>query len=242
MTRRVLIVDDNAELAENLRELLELEGFEALAFTSPLAALEQNERLTFDAALLDIRMPGIDGIELCAALAKVHPDATFVLMTAFTAEQRLEDVRGTGAKAVLKKPLPVDRLLSLLGAVDARSVLLVEDDPDLGENLAEVLSPHGYRVVIATSLAAARRAAAAERPDLAVIDVRLPDGSGTELGRELIAAGSTAVVLITGVDEPEVKDSVTMLRARGARYLAKPFSPSALVDLLTQLPSRGAGP
>lgn len=114
MTRRVLVVDDNVQLAENLAELLELEGFEVTVFTSALLALRQNESLEFEAALLDVRMPGVDGIELCAALSHSHPAATFVLMTAFTAEQRLEGARSAGAKAVLSKPLPIERLLSLL--------------------------------------------------------------------------------------------------------------------------------
>src|SRR5690606_14601901 len=58
MSRRVLVVDDNAELADNLRALLELEGFEVLVFTSPADALANADELAFDAALLDIRMPG----------------------------------------------------------------------------------------------------------------------------------------------------------------------------------------
>lgn len=233
MSRRVLIVDDNADLAENLRELLELEGFEVRVFTSPTEALAKKDELVFDAALLDIRMPGIDGIELCSALAKSHPSATFLLMTAFTSEQRLQDVRESGARAVLRKPLPVDQLLSLLGAMEAGTVLLVEDDAELSEALTELLAPHGYRVSTASTLAEGRAAASAMRPDVAVVDLKLPDGSGAELARELMGSG-TAVVLTTGYDEPDVRDSVTSLRSRGARYLGKPFAPAVLLELLSQ--------
>lgn len=239
MSRRILIVDDNRELAENLAELLELEGFEVRVFTSPTDALAQNEALAFDAALLDIRMPGIDGIALCSALAKTHPQATFVLMTAFTSEQRLADVKSTSARAVLKKPLPVDQLLSLLGGMDAGSVLLVEDDDTLRESLAEVLRPHGYEVAVTRSLADARAALAKAEPDVAIIDLKLPDGSGAELARELIGR-DIAVVLTTGYDEPAVHDTVAALRSRGARYLEKPFAPSALLDVLSKAGTAGS--
>lgn len=233
MSRRVLIVDDNADLAENLRELLELEGFDVRVFTSPTEALARQGELAFDAALLDIRMPGIDGIELCSHLARTHPSATFMLMTAFTAESRLADAQSSGASAVLKKPLPLDQLLTLLGAVEAASVLVVEDDAALRGGLAELLSPHGYRVAGVASLAEARDVLAAQRPDVALIDLRLPDGSGSELARELVGRG-VHVVLMTAYDEPAMHAGVAALREAGARYLGKPFAPSALLALLSE--------
>ncbi len=239
MSRRVLIVDDNADLAENLRELLELEGFDVRVFTSPTDALAKKDELAFDTALLDIRMPGLDGIELCGALAKAHPAATFVLMTAYTSEQRLADVRGSGASAVLKKPLPVDQLLSLLNGMGGANVLIVEDDASLRGSLIEVLGPHGYSVTGAATLAEGRAAIAASKPDHAGIDLKLPDGSGAELARELIGRG-TVVVLTTGYDEPDVRESITQLRSHGARYLGKPFAPTSLLELLSRATGPGA--
>lgn len=112
MSRRILIVDDNRDLAENLGELLELEGFEPTVLSSARAALERE--LDFDVALLDIRMPDVDGIELCARLGPAHPDALFLLMTAFTPEARIADAEGAGALMVLPKPVPLDQLMSLL--------------------------------------------------------------------------------------------------------------------------------
>jgi DNA-binding response OmpR family regulator len=210
-------------------------------FTSATEALAQKDELAFDAALLDIRMPGIDGIELCSALAKTHPSALFLLMTAFTSEQRLLDVRASGAQAVLKKPLPVDQLLSLLGSMDAANVLLVEDDPELLESLTEVLAPHGYRVTATASLREARASLSTTTPDVAVIDLKLPDGSGAELARELIASGTT-IVLTTGYDGPEVLEAIRSLRSRGARYLGKPFAPALLLELLSQASAPGDAP
>lgn len=114
MSRRILIVDDNRDLAENLGELLELEGFEPTVLSSARAALEQGAELDFDVALLDIRMPDLDGIELCARLGSTHPDALFLLMTAFTPETRIADAEDAGALMVLPKPVPLDQLMKLL--------------------------------------------------------------------------------------------------------------------------------
>jgi two-component system response regulator MtrA len=114
MSRRVLIVDDNRDLAENLGELLELEGFEPTVLSSSRAVLERARELRFDAALLDVRMPEVDGIELCHALGSAHPDAILLLMTAFTPEARMVEAEEAGALAVLPKPVPLERLLALL--------------------------------------------------------------------------------------------------------------------------------
>lgn len=120
MSRRVLIVDDNRDLAENLGELLDLEGFESIVLSSSRAALERAAELEFDVALLDVRMPDVDGIELCSALGAAHPNAVILLMTAFTAEGRLAEAKAAGALAVLPKPVPFERLLSLIDDGGAR--------------------------------------------------------------------------------------------------------------------------
>lgn len=120
-SRRILIVDDNRELAENLAEILEMEGLVALVMDDPrevLDAVRASEGpLRFDAALLDVRMPGIDGIDLLRELASFAPDAIYLLMTAFTKEERLAQ-RDTRVRRVLAKPFGPDALIAVLREVD----------------------------------------------------------------------------------------------------------------------------
>lgn len=117
MSRRILIVDDNRELAENLAEILELEGLETVVMDDPHAVLRAGPELRFDAALLDVRMPGMDGIDLLKQLAERAPDAVYMLMTAFTKEERLAQ-RDARVRRVLAKPFGPDALLAALREVD----------------------------------------------------------------------------------------------------------------------------
>jgi DNA-binding response OmpR family regulator len=113
MGRRILIVDDNRELAENLAEILELEGLEPVVMDDPYAVVDAAPDLRFDAALLDVRMPGIDGIDLLRVLATHAPDAVYLLMTAFTKEERLAQRDGR-VRRVLAKPFGPDVLIATL--------------------------------------------------------------------------------------------------------------------------------
>ena len=93
--------------------------------------------------------------------------------------------------------------------------------------IAERLAREGHQVVTATTLAQAREAVAQQTPDLALLDVRLPDGEGTDLLRELAAEGETAVVMMTA--HATVRAAVAALKLGARDYLEKPFSLDRLV-------------
>jgi CheY-like chemotaxis protein len=123
MKARVLVVDDNLALAENLAEILSAEGFEVAICDGPDAAIALAEREPIDVALLDVRMPGMDGVALHEELAARLPEASFVLMTAYSADERIEAARCAGVRAVLPKPLPIARLLAVMLEAAPRGAL-----------------------------------------------------------------------------------------------------------------------
>lgn len=115
MSAAVLIVDDNAELAENLAEIFADEGCDVALAYSGEQALELADGRHFDLVLTDIRMPGIDGIELVRRMAGRDPGAQYLLMTAYTSDALLREARAMGVvRAVLAKPLALEQLLSLV--------------------------------------------------------------------------------------------------------------------------------
>jgi two-component system alkaline phosphatase synthesis response regulator PhoP len=101
-------------------------------------------------------------------------------------------------------------------------LLIVEDDKNVGETLAERLQAAGYRVTLAASAARARQAWTAQAPHLALLDVGLPDGNGFELATELRnAAPQSAIVFLTARGNPE--ERVRGLELGADDYLTKPF-------------------
>ena len=111
MPKLALIVDDNRALAEGLAEILECEGYQIRVFVDPCLALREASSFPFDVALLDVRMPGMDGVTLQERLMVVQPQARFVLMTAYADEHHIARALAAGACAVLTKPVPIELLL-----------------------------------------------------------------------------------------------------------------------------------
>ncbi|HKZ74821.1 MAG TPA: sigma-54 dependent transcriptional regulator [Steroidobacteraceae bacterium] len=98
--------------------------------------------------------------------------------------------------------------------------LIVDDDPDVVDWLQEVARMEGFTIARAHSLKEARIELGRQRPDVLLTDLRLPDGEGIELVRELEKPDATEVIVVTG--HATVDSAVAALRAGASDYLVKP--------------------
>ena len=109
-------------------------------------------------------------------------------------------------------------------------ILIVEDEPFVAEAMAMILKDAGYEIAgIATDETSAVRSAAAIRPDLALIEIKLARNSdGVETARRLQSGGPMAVVFVSANLDQGTRRRASDLHL--ARYLAKPYSPAALLQ------------
>ena len=107
-------------------------------------------------------------------------------------------------------------------------ILVVDDQPNIVDLLATVLTFHGFAVDTAGTAAQAVEKAAQRRPDLVLLDIMLPDGDGMEVCRRLRAAGlDVGVIFLTARDGRA--DQVTGLAYGGDDYITKPFDVEVLL-------------
>ena len=111
---RILVVDDEFEMAAMIVEELGDRGYSAVALRSGREALERLERETFDAVVTDLRMPGVDGLALLRASRELDPSRPVILMTAHGAIDAALEAVGNGAFHYLTKPFSLARLVELL--------------------------------------------------------------------------------------------------------------------------------
>lgn len=126
MSTRILIVDDQRLMREGLRTLLELEpDFDVAGEAGDgAAALEAYEASTPDIVLMDIRMPGMDGVEATRRLRARHPGARVIILTTFDDEAYVFDGLRAGAQGYLLKDLSGDELATAIRTVMAGGALI----------------------------------------------------------------------------------------------------------------------
>jgi CheY-like chemotaxis protein len=113
--RRILIIDDNLGLAENIAEILEMHGYSTEVATSAEEALAKVGLPPPDVVVTDYRLPGIDGASLVRRLGGMGMRVNAVVISAFTDEGTIEDAKSAGA-AFLPKPVDFEALGRLVRA------------------------------------------------------------------------------------------------------------------------------
>jgi CheY-like chemotaxis protein len=226
--RRYLVVDDNADFADNLAEILVDAGAHVDVATVGNDALACAARSRYDALVSDMRMPLMGGAELVQQIRRIDPELPAVVITAYTNDHDLAVARQEGVLAVLPKPTPTERLVELLGCARRGGlVVLVEDDPILADNLTEVLRAIGMAAVTATTVLETDRLVNV-RPFVAIVDMRVPGGiDGAAMERLAVKYRGLPMISMSGhdVSPPEHHHA----------YFRKPFATADLVTTLEAL-------
>jgi CheY-like chemotaxis protein len=113
----VLVVDDIASMAESLADVLEARGFIAHSACSAAEALKILQEHPVDILLTDVIMPGMNGVALYRKTRQTHPQLTTFLMTAYAADDLIQQGMMEGIKTVLNKPIDIELLFTLCTAV-----------------------------------------------------------------------------------------------------------------------------
>lgn len=114
LSKRILIVDDEEGYRKVLSNSLTDLGFETTVAASGMDALEEMKKKNYAVILLDMKMPGIDGIELLERIRKEQLFSSIVIITAYTYEDIAREAICKGAKKVIRKPFSMDEIKSCL--------------------------------------------------------------------------------------------------------------------------------
>lgn len=116
---KLLFVDDEEELVSAVVERLEIRGIHAVGVTSGDEALQRLREESFDVVLLDVKMPGLSGLEVLRVIRRTHPDVKVVLMTGHGSAEDTELGLRLGASACLQKPVELEAMLDAARAAVA---------------------------------------------------------------------------------------------------------------------------
>ena len=111
---RVLFVDDEEELVSAVVERLELRGIEALGVTCGVDALRKVEEQEFDVIVVDVKMPGIGGLDVIRKLKELHDDLEVILLSGHGSTEAVEQGLRLGAFDYLQKPVEIEQLVEVI--------------------------------------------------------------------------------------------------------------------------------
>jgi DNA-binding NtrC family response regulator len=239
----ILVVDDEEDTCANLQDILIDMGYDVdTAFDGP-SALEKVHKKSYDVALLDLKMPGMDGLALYREIKKVRADTVAIVVTAYASTATAADALSAGAWQVLAKPVDLPKLLGLVDqALGQPLVLVVDDDPDLCENLWDLFRERGYRVGIANTQKKAEATLKDRAYSVVLIDMKLPEGDGTSVFRLVRSSNPQArTVVITG-HRSEMDELVQKVLREGADAVCyKPFDVPRLLDVVGKMAQEKRG-
>ena len=128
LDRTVHVVDDDAAVRRSLERLLDAAGFHVVSYQSPTAFLNAASGLSAGCVLLDIRMPGVDGLEVQSRLNRLRVNLPVIVMTGHGDVPSAVRAMKAGAVDFLEKPFDDETLLNAIGGAFAKASRLIGGD------------------------------------------------------------------------------------------------------------------
>lgn len=197
---RLLVVDDDLDTCANLADILSDLSYEVQTATDASTALRLLDERAYDVVLLDLKLPGMDGLQLYRELKRRSPSTVAILITGFADAETRQRADQVGVWRILSKPVAVPALLPLISeAADQPLLLIVDDDKDFCASLHDVLRERSFRVGIAGSAQEAVQQMNRQEFPVVLVDWRLPDADGLQLLEQIHSQHPQArTVLLTG--------------------------------------------
>jgi len=232
---KILIVDDEKNMRLTLADILEAEAYVVKTAATGEEAVALCETETFDVILMDVRMPGIDGVEAFRSIRRHQEGVKVIMMSGYSLDDLKEAALKEGAIAFLPKPLNLEKVIHLISEVNDTAVLIVADEVT-SHSLQGGLKIEGYKVTTVLSPHDALELVEQIRFDLIFIDAELPIMNGLDLYLAIkkITPSSTAI-MISGREAEFERIAREAVQQTAYTILKKPLDIDHVLDTLERL-------
>lgn len=233
---QILIVDDDQRMTSTLADILSAAGHAAVQANSGLEALEKCRVQTFDCVLTDVKMPGMNGVELHRQLHQAQPGLPVILMTAYAADELIRQGLDEGVVGVLDKPLAINQLLGFfISLAKHRMIVIVDNDPDFCRTLDDILHQRGFKVAQFTDPHTDVEQMAADA-QIILLDLKFKHTDGLEVLKEIRKRyPALPVLLVTGYREEMATVIQGALEINAYACLYKPLEIPQLLQMLSEV-------
>ena len=142
LAAKVLLVDDEQDFLETLSSRLEMRGLKVSAVTSGEQAVSEAKEQEYDAIVLDLSMPGIDGLETLKRIKADNPNAEIIMLTGHGSVASGVEAMKLGAGDFLQKPVELTELMDKIGEAKGKRMLVLQKQSQ--EELRKILQSKSW--------------------------------------------------------------------------------------------------
>ena len=232
----ISVVDDDESIRRTTTFLIESFGFRAAAFDSAENFLKSVQLLDTSCLIVDVQMPGMNGLQLQNELAAADRGIPIIFITAYDNKDSRRQAMQAGAVAFLGKPFNDEELLrtirsALRGELEVTKDLIsvVDDDESIRRTTTLLIESFGFRAAAFESAESFLKSGQQHNTSCLILDVQMPNMNGLQLQSELAAAGcGIPIIFITAYDDKESRGRA--MQAGAVAFLGKPFSDEQLLQ------------
>ena len=234
---RVLIVDDDVGMTETLLDIFNDIGFDVSVANNGYEAIEMIREGVYDVTLMDIKMPGINGVETFKEVKRIRPTMKVIMMTGYSVDDLIKEALKEGAYDVIHKPLDIDKVMnSIKSATKGFFILVVDDDHNTCSTLSDVLEESGYRTGIAHGGEEAIELVKNKRYDIVFIDMKMPVLNGLETYYKIREINTKIIaVMITGYRREMSELMEEAVKNNAYTCLYKPLDMEKILGLVSEI-------
>ena len=232
---KIMVVDDDPGMRITLEGIIEDEGYDVVSAMDGHQAIQLAKENHFGLIFMDIKMPGITGVDAYREIKKISPQCVVVMMTGFSLSGLIKEAMEEGAYAVVYKPFDMGQIIDIVQAVLKSTIILVVDDRATDRQpLRAILEENGYQVAEAQSGSDAVEMVAKRHFSVIMMDVNMPGMDGIAAFEQIRSFDPQAkIVFVSGY---ALEDSVkTGLRHGAYTALTKPVDPEEMLALLRSI-------
>jgi DNA-binding NtrC family response regulator len=142
MSEKVLLVDDEIDFLDTFSERMRILGMEVATASSGADAQKKVEQEFYDVIILDLQLPGVDGLETLKILKEKKPELQVILLTGHATVEKGIEAMKLGAMDFLEKPADLSRLAEKIKKAQAKKILIVEKQTE--EKINDLLAERGW--------------------------------------------------------------------------------------------------
>ena len=236
---KVLVIEDDETAREQLAKVIQKEGFEVVMAEDGRVGLEMFKNEHPEIVITDLKMPGIDGLEVMRKVRRFSTNVPIILITAYGETDTAISALREGALDYLKKPLDLELLILALGRAREKiieykkappfpNLLLADDEEMTRRRLARVLEKEDWKVFQASDGEEALNVFQQTKIDIVLLDIKMPKKDGIQTLHEMrnITANFEAIILTGYGDE---SSAIQAMRDGAINFLKKPIDLDQMV-------------